>query len=272
MADPSVVPGQSGGARGAGEPEAGGGRGVLRRAVFLGGGLAVSYGLVLTVLSDTFFWFAIPGMLGLAIVVLLGTQMLLFRPFGGTVPFATDGTDRRGPVKYHYRVLVLRYLLVAVPAIALVVLPLVLGVRYLGPFIAVGLLALLLGTKFWLPQLGWTWKCSRVLKVYDFEFRAPVRKSNLHAKGRRSLTLGAGGSARMAAREPLHSGRWPEKIADGVWFAGDDVFGGVLLVPGTGELMVVQPADWIVHEKARRQAGAERREKAERAGLTRKSV
>lgn len=247
-------------------------RGALRRVGLLGIAFVVSYGLVLTVLSDTFFWFAIPGMLGLATVVLLATQMMLYRPFGRGVPFATDGTDRRAPVKYHYRVLVLRFLLIAVPAIALVVLPLVLGARYLGPFIAVGLLALSLGLRFWLPQLGWLWKCARVLKVYEFEFRSPLQKSNLQGKGRRSLTLGNDGSPRMSAREPLHSDRWPEDIADGVWFAGDDVFGGVLLVPGTGELMVMQPAIWLVHEKARQEAGAERREKAERAGLARKSV
>ncbi|GAA1850000.1 hypothetical protein [Actinomadura bangladeshensis] len=76
----------------------------------------------------------------------------------------------------------------------------------------------------------------------------------------------------MSAREPLHSDRWPKEIARGVWFAGDDVFGGVLLVPDTAELMFMQAESWTVHEKARQQAGAERREKAERAGLARKSV
>jgi hypothetical protein len=264
MAEPSVAHGES---------RTAGGRGPLRRAALLVVGFAVSYGLVLSILSDTFFWFAIPGMLGLVTVVILALQMLLYRSFGGAVRYATDGTDRRGPVKYHYTVLVRRCLLIAVSGIAMVVLPLVLGgVRYLGPFIAVGMLALLLGTKFWLPQLGWAWKCARVVKVYEFEFRSPVQKSNLHGRGRRFLTLGNGGSPRMSAREPLYSDRWPKEIARGVWFAGDDVFGGALLVPVTGELMFVQPENWAVHEKARQQAGAERREKAERAGLARRSV
>jgi hypothetical protein len=251
------------------QPRAAGGG---RRVLLLGGGFAVSYGLVLTVISDTFFWFAIPGMLGLLTVVLLALHLFLYRPFGGAAPYATDGTDRQGPVKYHYKVLGRRYLLIVVLAAAMVVLPLVLGVRYLGPFIAVGLIALSLGTRFWLPQLGWVLKCARVLKVYDFEFRSPVQKSNLEAKGRRSLTLGNGGSPRMSAREPLFSDRWPAEIAHGVWFAGDDVFGGVLLVPGTGELMFMQPENWAVHEEARQQAGTQRREKAERAGLARRSV
>ncbi|MFG2016605.1 hypothetical protein [Actinomadura geliboluensis] len=266
MAEPSVAAGQADGA-------GGGGRGPLRRAALLGGGFAVSYGLVLTVLSDTFFWFAIPGMLGLVTVVLLAMHLLLYRPFGGAVPFAADGTDREGPVKYHYRILVGRYLLlIAVPGIAMIALPLALGLRYLGPFIAVGMMALLLGTRFWLPQIGWVRKCARVLKVYDFEFRSPVQKSSLQSQGRRSLTLGGGDSPRMSAREPLYSDRWPAEIDRGAWFAGDDVFGGVLLAPGTGELMFLQPENWAVHENARQRAEAERRSKAEQAGLTRRSV
>ncbi|MEU8347394.1 hypothetical protein AB0C74_37325 [Spirillospora sp. NPDC048832] len=252
---------------------AGGGRGPLRRAALLGIGFAVSYGLVLTILSDTFFWFAIPGMLGLVTVVLLAVHLLLHRPFGGAVRFAADGTDRRGPVKYHYRVLLGRYLLlIVVPGVAMTVLPLVLGLRYLGPFVAVGLMTFSLGTRFWLPQIGWVRRCARVLKVYDFEFRAPVQKSTLRDQGRRSLALGTGDCPRMSAREPLYSGRWPKEIDRGVWFAGDDVFGGVLLVPGTGELMFAQPESWAVHENARQRAGAERRSKAERAGLTRRVV
>ncbi|QKW38814.1 hypothetical protein HUT06_36320 [Actinomadura sp. NAK00032] len=269
MAEPSVEVGRAGDER----RTAGGGRGPLRRVAVLGVGFAVSYGLVLTILSETFFWFAIPGMLGLVTVVLLAVHLLLYRSFSGAVPFATDGTDRQGPVKYHYRILVRRYLLlIVVPGIAMTVLPLALGLRYLGPFIAVGLMMLSLGTRFWLPQIGWVRKCARVLKVYDFEFRSPVQKSNLQNQGRRSLTLGTGGSPRMSAREPLYSDRWPEEIDGGAWFAGDDVFGGVLLAPGTGELMFAQPENWAVHENARQRAGAERLDKAERAGLTRRSV
>lgn len=269
MAEPSVAPGETGG-----EPRTGtGGRGTPRKAALLAVGFAVSYGLVLSIISDTFFWFAIPGMLGLATVVLLSVQLVLRRPFGGGgVPFATDGSDRQGPVKHHYVVLVRRYLLIVVPGVTMVVLPLVLGIGYLNPFIGVGLLMLVLGTRFWLPQIGWMWKCARILKVYDFEYRSPVQKSNLQALGRRSLTLGTDGSPRMSAREPLFSDRWPKEIARGVWFAGDDPFGGVLLVPDTGELMCLQPENWAVHEKERQQAGAERREKAERAGLARRSI
>ncbi|TDD68851.1 hypothetical protein E1293_36460 [Actinomadura darangshiensis] len=267
MPEPSVAPGRTDG-----EPRTGtGGRGTPRKAALLAAVFAVSYGLVLSIYSDTFFWFAIPGLLGLVTVVLLAVHLVLRRPFGGGgVPFATDGSDRQGPVKHHYTVLTRRYLLIVVPGVAMTVLPLLLGIGYLNPFIGVGLMLLSLGTRFWLPQIGWSWRSARVLKVYDFEFRSPVQKSNLQSLGRRSLTLGAEGSPRMAAREPLFSDQWPQEIARGVWFAGDEPFGGVILVPDTGELMFTQPANWSVQERARQQAGAERQEKAARAGLARK--
>ncbi|MGI5207050.1 hypothetical protein ACQEU6_36435 [Spirillospora sp. CA-108201] len=133
------------------------------------------------------------------------------------------------------------------------------------------MVALLLGTRFWLPQILSLRKCARVLNVYDFGFRSPVIKSDLRGHGMRSLTLGDG-SARMAAREPLCSDRWPRGIEHGVWFAGDDPFGGVILVPDTGELMCVQPAAWPAHDRDRRQAGPDRRERAARAGLARKTI
>ena len=241
-------------------------------AAWLVPGYAISYGLVLALLSDGFFWLAIPGMLGLATVVLLALHVLLEGPFGAAVPYATDGTDREGPVKHHYKILIGRYLLVAVVSVAMVAVPLAVDVDYLYPFVGTGMVALLLGTRFWLPQIVSMRKCARILKVYDFEFRSPVQKSNLRGNGVRSLTLGAGGSPRMSAREPLFSDRWPRGIENGVWFAGDDPFGGVILVPGTGELMCMQPATWSAQDKARRQADHQRRERARRAGLARKSI
>ncbi|WP_141581626.1 hypothetical protein [Actinomadura sp. WMMA1423] len=276
MPERSAAPGGTGDFGGEprteGRPPVEGGRQArLRRATCLTAGFAVSYVLLLAIRSDTFFWIAIPGMLGLAIVVLLALQTLLYGPFGGAVPHATDGTDRRGPVKYHYKVLVRRYLLVMATGAVMLVVPAVVGIGYLGPFLGAGLIALPMGTRFWLPQILSMRKCARVLEVYDFEFRAPVRKANLRPKGVRSLTLGGAGSPPMSAREPLHSDRWPAGIERGVWFAGDEPFGGVILVPDTGELMFVRPEIWAALDTARREAGPERQERAQRAGLARKS-
>ncbi|SNR28375.1 hypothetical protein [Actinomadura mexicana] len=274
MQEPSGAPGDPDGERPPGGRAATdtGPRGGLWWAAWLVPGYAISYGLVLAVLSDSLFWIAIPGMVGLATVVLLALHVLLEGPFRGAVPYATDGTDRRGPVKHHYKVLIGRYLVLVVAGVSMVAVPLAVDVRYLYPFVGTGGVALLLGTRFWLPQIACLRKCARVLKVYDFEFRTPVKKSNLRGNGVRSLTLGDGDSPRMSAREPLFSDRWPRGIENGVWFAGDDPFGGVILVPDTGELMCMQPENWAAQDKARRQAAHKRREKARQAGLARKSI
>ncbi|MEU8121166.1 hypothetical protein AB0C21_20855 [Spirillospora sp. NPDC049024] len=274
MSEPSAGPGSTGGEpRAKGRPSTNDDRRQwMWRPSYLAAGFAVSFVLLLAVRSDTFYWVAVLGMLGLAIVVLLALQLALYRPFGGPVPYATDGTDRQGPVKYHYKVLVRRYLLVMAVAAVLVAVPLAVGVGYLGPFLGAGLISLGMGTRFWLPQIIAARRCARVLKIYDFEFRAPIRKTNLGAKGVRSLILGGDAAPRMSAREPLFSDRWPKEIGLGAWFAGDEPFGGVILVPGTGELMCMQPENWGALDKARREAGPERQERARRAGLARKRI
>ncbi|NDU72333.1 hypothetical protein GWI34_06800 [Actinomadura sp. DSM 109109] len=273
MVEPSAAPGGTGEEPRPGGPSASeaGPRGRAWWAAWLVPCFAVSYGLVLLVLSDTYFWFAIPGMVGIATVVILALNVLLHGPFGGAVPYATDGTDRRGPVKHHYKVLIRRYLTLVAAGGAMVAVPLAADVRFLYPLVGTGMVALLLGTRFWLPQIVALRRCARILKVYDFEFRSPVKKSNLRGNGVRTLTVG-GDSPRMSAREPLFSDRWPRGIERGVWFAGDDPFGGVVLVPGTGELMCMQPANWAQEDRARRAAGPRRRERAAQAGLARKSI
>ncbi|WP_141581628.1 hypothetical protein [Actinomadura sp. WMMA1423] len=271
MSEPSVTSGGTGG-----EPRTGGPPWTARSrrtrlwvAAFLVLGFAVSYGLALPVLSGR-FWLAIPGMLGLAGVGLGALLVLLHWPFAGTVPYATDGTDRRGPTRYYYRILIGRFLLLVVACGAMMVLPRVVSVHHFDLFFAIGPAALAYGTVFWLPQIVCLRKCARVLKVYDFEFRAPVKRVGLPRKGALILDLGTEGSAHMSARDPLFTGRLPKGIERGVWFAGDEPFGGVILVPDTGELMLVRPENWTALDTARRKAGPERRERARRAGLARK--
>ncbi|MGI5376270.1 hypothetical protein ACQEV2_18825 [Streptomyces sp. CA-251387] len=54
----------------------------------------------------------------------------------------------------------------------------------------------------------------------------------------------------------------------GAWFAGDPAFGGVMIVPGSNDMLFVQPADRQKHEQERAQAGPERRTLAEQAGIS----
>lgn len=234
-----------------------------------------SYALTLSVASDDYFLLAIPGILGLAVVEAVAVQAVLRRPSRGAIaPYPTDGTDYRGAVKYLHTALAKRYAVLVLLGLTIVAVPLVTGVTYLIPLMGVGLLGVMLATYYWFDQLRWVRQCSRVLDVYSFEVCERVEKVELLSGGRRFLVLGSGDrvSPEMLAREPMGHPHWPERIAEGVWFAGDDVFGGVLLVPGTGELMCMQPVDWNELEAWRTAAGAERHEMAKRAGLDRHSV
>jgi hypothetical protein len=205
-------------------------------------------------------------------------RYVLRRPSRGTpAPYATDGTDRKGAVNFLYAALLKRYLVLVFSFLAIMALPLITRstwATYLIPLIGVGLFGVVLATIYWFDQLRWVRQCARVLNVYGFEFRTPVYGLDLWRNGRRFLVMGCDGleSPEMHAREPMGHPRWPDRIAEGAWFAGDEVFGGVLLVPGTGELMCMQPLDWDEFKPWRDEAGEERQAKAKRAGLDRHSV
>ena len=68
----------------------------------------------------------------------------------------------------------------------------------------------------------------------------------------------------------------PERLDDpplargteaGAWFAGDPAFGGVLIVPGTNDLLFLQPAKWDKYEAERAAADPTRRAMATEAGI-----
>jgi hypothetical protein len=98
----------------------------LRRAAWWSVSGAVAYALTLSLAGDTVYFLAFPGFIGLAVVVIVAVRSVLRGPFSGTeVPFPTDGSDRRGPVRHHYAVLVRRYAVVAGASGVCMVLPLV---------------------------------------------------------------------------------------------------------------------------------------------------
>ncbi|SCK42521.1 hypothetical protein [Streptomyces sp. WMMB 322] len=242
----------------------------LRREVLWAVAAAASYGMTLFLGSGGLVLLAIPGFLGLAVLEVMAVRYVLRRPSRGTpAPYPTDGSDHRGPVNFLYAALLKRYAVLVVSSLVLMAVPLVTRAASLIPLMGVGLLGIALATVFWFDQLRWVRQCARVLSVYSFEFRAPVYGLELWRHGKRVVVLGYQGlkSPDMVAREPMGHPRWPDAIADGGWFAGDEVFGGVLLVPGTGELMCMQPLDWDDFEQWRKEAGEERRAQAKRAGF-----
>lgn len=250
----------------------------LRPEVLWALAAAASYALTLFVTSDDLVFLAIPGLLGCVLLEIIAVRYVLRRPSrGAPAPYATDGTDRRGAVTFLYAALLKRYLVLVLSFLAIMALPLITRstwATYLIPLIGVGLFGVVLATIYWFDQLRWVRQCARVLNVYHFEFRTPVYGLELWRNGRRFLVMGCEGleSPEMHAREPMGHPRWPDRISEGAWFAGDEVFGGVLLVPGTGELMCMQPLDWDEFKPWRDEAGEERRAKAKRAGLDRHSV
>ncbi|MFG2085253.1 MULTISPECIES: hypothetical protein [unclassified Spirillospora] len=91
---------------------------------------AVSYGLTLTVISDTFFWFAIPGLLGLLTAVMLALHVVLNR---------SPENDSKDLVK--------RYAAVLLVAVVMVAGPMAVDVRYLYPFVGIGMMTFIVATK-----------------------------------------------------------------------------------------------------------------------------
>jgi hypothetical protein len=67
----------------------------------------------------------------------------------------------------------------------------------------------------------------------------------------------------------LERHRWPAGGEDGVWFAGDLPFGGVVVVPRSDTLLVVRPQDWDKFAPERQQADPARVERAQRTRLAR---
>jgi hypothetical protein len=192
------------------------------------------------------------------------------------VPYATDGTDFRDALKYHYGVALKRFAKFGLPCAAMFVQMYLWPMDYRGyllPVAIVGLFGFVFTSVLFYARTSMTWRCSRVFRTYPLEFRGPVEKVKLEKYARSRLHLRfdtqADESATMLAKSVLGGNGWPEGIANGVWFAGDDPFGGAAIVPGTGELLFMQPSEWALSAKERESAGEVRIKQAKRAGIKR---
>ncbi|MGW0550018.1 hypothetical protein [Streptomyces altiplanensis] len=188
--------------------------------------------------------------------------------------YATDGTDFRGALKHHYVFALKRFAKCFVIFVPMIVLLFVTGIDYLAPLAVVGFTGLLITVVLFFSAVSWTWRCSRVFRTYPLSFRGPVEKLDSRSGGKLVLRLGeegTDGSLVLSAMDPLSRSGWPGGIADGVWFAGDDLFGGAAIVPGTGELLFMQPRAWKELSESRKQADADRIGRARRAGLRRRA-
>lgn len=186
-------------------------------------------------------------------------------------PYPTDGTDFRGALKYHYRIALKRFLKVFPIFAAMLVLLFVTKSDYLIPVAVIGLFGSLITAGGFYARLSLISRCSRVFRTYPLVFRGPIEKMKLekHARSKLRLCFGkqADGSITMLAKYALGGSGWPADIENGVWFAGDDPFGGAAIVPGTGELLFMQPSEWSLSVKERESAGEVRIKQAKRAGI-----
>ncbi|MER8012123.1 hypothetical protein [Streptomyces sp. NPDC094149] len=116
--------------------------------------------------------------------------------------------------------------------------------------------------------------CQKVLYTYPLEYRTRVTKKSTEWKYLgdvhtvRLSVRGQHGAPYLRAINASTVRRWPKGAEEGgAWFAGDVAFGGVMVVPGSNDMLFVQPADWVKYEQERLQAGPQRRALAEQAGI-----
>ncbi|MEU6349070.1 hypothetical protein ABZ896_07060 [Streptomyces sp. NPDC047072] len=188
-----------------------------------------------------------------------------------TARYATDGTDFRGAVRYHYRVAVRNFLTFFPVFLLLWVQIFFTRIDWLLPVAIVGMFGVVWTLFLLAGRVSATRRCAKVCRTYPLAFRSPVEKIGMESTHTLYLRLGdqKGTPFTLRAKDALGRGRWPVGIEDGVWFAGNEPFGGAFIVPGGGEMLFAQPKDWTARNEDRDNAGAERIEKAARAGVKR---
>lgn len=186
-------------------------------------------------------------------------------------PYATDGTDFQGALRHHYRVALQNFIKFFPVFVLLWIQIFFTRSDWLLPVAIVGMLGMVWTLFLLAGRVGSTRKCAKVFRTYPLEFRTPVEKIGMESTHTLHLRFGdqKGTPFTLRAKDAVGRGRWPVGITDGVWFAGDEPFGGAMIVPGGGELLFLQPRDWRAREEDRTNAGPERVEKAKRAGIHR---
>ncbi|MCF6526473.1 hypothetical protein [Streptomyces sp. JJ36] len=118
-------------------------------------------------------------------------------------------------------------------------------------------------------------QCARVLRHYPMEFRPALDRREtgrlLHGTVHtvRPRVPGEQGALWMWAMDAAGPRGRLQGVEQGVWFAGDPPFGGVLVVPGSDVLLFVSPSDWEKVARRREKAGPERLHRAAQAHLDR---
>ncbi|MFJ9128808.1 hypothetical protein ACIRJS_32375 [Streptomyces sp. NPDC102340] len=230
--------------------------------------IVAGYALTFLLRSDSIFLLGLLGafvMIGGYVVLALAT----YPKASGRGASDVNQPDPATAIRAHYAaVLGWCAVQVAVAVVGLAVTA-ALGTTYLFPLIPLSIVAAIMALGWTSVGAYWTWKCARAVRTFQPVAR-PFHPLSLRGNGKRSLRLGdigSGESPIMAGMDPLLHDNWPAGSEDWVWFAGDDAFGGVVMLPRSGMLIFVQPKDWDETEAERKAAGPERTQQAERAGV-----
>ncbi|MEU6578346.1 hypothetical protein [Streptomyces sp. NPDC046805] len=120
-------------------------------------------------------------------------------------------------------------------------------------------------------------QCRKVLSHYPLQFHSRVVKKNSQWTEYGNVyeikvsMRGEHGAPLMKAINAAGRRRWPQGAENGAWVAGDLVFGGVMVVPGSNAMLFLNPADWDKLASRREQADAERIARAEQAGISKRN-
>ncbi|MGY0490407.1 hypothetical protein [Streptomyces sp. WG-D5] len=144
---------------------------------------------------------------------------------------------------------------------------------FMGVFTIAGIIGVIfMGFRFPYAIL-WLRRCRRALRIYPLEYRPHIIQ-----KGKNRNRYGTvfmlrirdhqpGREPQMKAVNALERHSWPAGIERGVWIAGDLPFGGVIVTPDSGELMIMQPEKWDKLAAERDNAGSDRVARARQAGF-----
>jgi hypothetical protein len=189
-------------------------------------------------------------------------------PVGPSTPYDTDAADFRSSVKRHYGTVLKRFAKRFAVFLPLWLLVFITGSDYAVPVSILGFLGLLISALRLWAHLSWLRRCSKVFREYPLEYRSQFVKLGT-GRGRVltfRLAEEQSGAPVMSGVNLFHSG-WPTDIEDGFWFAGDELFGGIAFLPHTGELLFMQPQEWILMREQRANADSERVMRAKCAGI-----
>ncbi|MFG2894452.1 hypothetical protein [Streptomyces sp. NPDC048248] len=116
--------------------------------------------------------------------------------------------------------------------------------------------------------------CKKVLHTYPLEYRTRVDRKQAEwlllgtVYTVKLSQRGQHGAPHMRAVNASAVRRWPEGAEDGgAWFAGDPLFGGVMVVPDSHDMLFMQPAKWKKLDQERAEADPARIARAQQAGI-----